>query len=103
MWKQLQVAWNSIGARSRRQRRLTTPIPIWNVHNDFLWSFVVVVAFTRILHFSDGGGVSTSQCAVVETFGPKDFIDGRQAAERGTSRPAAPSSANASRDFAKPL
>src|SRR5437899_2299204 len=33
----------------------------------------VVVAFTRIFHFSNRGCASTSQCDVVETFGPKIF------------------------------
>ena len=43
----------------------------WNVHDDFFSWFVVVVAFTRIFHFSNRGCASTSQCDVVETFGPK--------------------------------
>ena len=47
----------------------------WNVHDDFFSWFVVVVAFTRIFHFSNRGCASTSQCDVVETFGPKIFID----------------------------
>ena len=45
----------------------------WNVHDDFFSWFVVVVAFTRIFHFSNRGCASTSQCDVVETFGPKIF------------------------------
>src|SRR6266436_6272029 len=47
---------------------------VWNVHDDFL-SWFVVVAFTRIFHFSNRGCASTSQCDVVQTFGPKIFID----------------------------
>ena len=47
---------------------------LWNVHDDFLSCFLVVVAFTRILHFSNRGSASTSQCDVVETFGPEIFI-----------------------------
>ncbi len=50
---------------------------VWTVHDDFFSWFVVVVvvAFTRIFHFSNRGCASTSQCDVVETFGPKIFID----------------------------
>ena len=47
----------------------------WNVHDDFFSWFVVVVAFTRIFHFSNRGYASTLQCDVVEAFGPKIFID----------------------------
>ena len=47
---------------------------VWNVHDDFL-SWFVVVAFTRIFHFSNRGCASTSQCDAAETFGPKTFID----------------------------
>ena len=55
---------------------------------DDFFSWFVVVAFTRIFHFSNRGGASTSQCDVVETFGPKIFIDcgGNDIRERAEER-----------------